>query len=259
MSQQRSVPAFAPQTFRSWFERRQPANPDGTLVMLWPDTFNNYFLPDTAKAGSKSSKPPDFASPFPTPFFAAGGPLRFRHAGSRQAAATQTFWTLWPRKSRPEFLFVVLEPSCAAVFRDELTNLFPEDARAPKSFPGSRFFSANSGKESGPFSASETPREGPHPRPLSSQGTDEDDRPGVGSAKNGHRLERPGAGLLRNGRLVRLRRRKYEGLHGDRRAGTPCPRSGRPQPTALIIRRRIQLPRTDLAVYRTDTPCIWQR
>jgi Fe-S oxidoreductase len=27
---------------------------------------------------------------------------------------------------------VVLEPSCAAVFRDELTNLFPDDARAQK-------------------------------------------------------------------------------------------------------------------------------
>ena len=27
---------------------------------------------------------------------------------------------------------VVLEPSCAAVFRDELINLFPDDARAQK-------------------------------------------------------------------------------------------------------------------------------
>jgi FAD/FMN-containing dehydrogenase len=50
MPQQRSVPAFAPQTFRRWFSRRQPRNPEGPLVTLWPDTFNNYFLPDTAKA-----------------------------------------------------------------------------------------------------------------------------------------------------------------------------------------------------------------
>ena len=48
MPHQRSVPAFAPQTFRAWFENRQPANPNGQMVMLWPDTFNNYFLPDTA-------------------------------------------------------------------------------------------------------------------------------------------------------------------------------------------------------------------
>ena len=46
MPHQRSVPALAPQTFRAWFqrratERRQPANPDNTLVMLWPDTFTN--------------------------------------------------------------------------------------------------------------------------------------------------------------------------------------------------------------------------
>ena len=31
-----------------------------------------------------------------------------------------------------EIPIVVLEPSCAAVFRDELINLFPEDERAHK-------------------------------------------------------------------------------------------------------------------------------
>src|SRR5690349_10426900 len=46
MPQERSVPAFAPQTFRAWFQRRKPGNPEGALVTLWPDTFNNYFLPD---------------------------------------------------------------------------------------------------------------------------------------------------------------------------------------------------------------------
>ena len=91
--QQRSIPAFAPETFRSWFQRRhtRKRNGKGTAaersatiasptiaspsiaspwksgpsgprtdhelnwasappVLLWPDTFNNYFLPSTAKA-----------------------------------------------------------------------------------------------------------------------------------------------------------------------------------------------------------------
>src|SRR4030081_2643997 len=48
--QERSIPAFAPQTFHHWFKRRQPQNHQGMPVVLWPDTFNNYFLPDTAKA-----------------------------------------------------------------------------------------------------------------------------------------------------------------------------------------------------------------
>src|SRR5262249_6960202 len=50
MPPQRRVPGFAPRTFRSWFGRRQPQNPEGPLVTLWPDTFNNYFLPETGKA-----------------------------------------------------------------------------------------------------------------------------------------------------------------------------------------------------------------
>src|SRR5271154_2236806 len=48
--QERSIPAFAPETFRSWFQHRLARNPDGPPVLLWPDTFNNYFLPDTCKA-----------------------------------------------------------------------------------------------------------------------------------------------------------------------------------------------------------------
>src|SRR5208337_705246 len=47
---QRSIPAFAPQTFRYWFSQRQSGNPNGPPVLLWPDTFNNYFVPDTLKA-----------------------------------------------------------------------------------------------------------------------------------------------------------------------------------------------------------------
>jgi FAD/FMN-containing dehydrogenase len=50
MSHERRIPAFARQTFRSWFARRQPKNMDASPVLLWPDTFNNYFLPETAKA-----------------------------------------------------------------------------------------------------------------------------------------------------------------------------------------------------------------
>src|SRR5439155_11043623 len=50
MPAQRSIPPFAPQTFRTWFQRRVPRNIGALPVLLWPDTFNNFFLPDTAKA-----------------------------------------------------------------------------------------------------------------------------------------------------------------------------------------------------------------
>src|SRR5438105_155791 len=55
MPQQRRIPPFASQTLRTWFERRNlhkeaSPNPDANPILLWPDTFNNYFHPVTAQA-----------------------------------------------------------------------------------------------------------------------------------------------------------------------------------------------------------------
>ncbi|MBO0785988.1 MAG: FAD-binding oxidoreductase, partial [Actinobacteria bacterium] len=45
----RQAPAFAGQTFRSWFAARSgPAT--GNQVLLWPDTFTNYFTPEVGIA-----------------------------------------------------------------------------------------------------------------------------------------------------------------------------------------------------------------
>ena len=132
MPQQRSVPAFAPQTFRSWFERRQPANPDGTLVMLWPDTFNNYFLPGTAKAAVEVLEAAGFRVSIPGSILCCGRPLYdFGMLDRAKRLLLNILDTLAPEIDAG-IPIVVLEPSCAAVFRDELTNLFPEDARAQK-------------------------------------------------------------------------------------------------------------------------------
>jgi hypothetical protein len=51
---ERELPPFAPQTFREWFAQRPPRNADKAPVMLWPDTFNNYFHPRTAQAAVKA-------------------------------------------------------------------------------------------------------------------------------------------------------------------------------------------------------------
>ncbi|HEY6543244.1 MAG TPA: FAD-linked oxidase C-terminal domain-containing protein, partial [Ktedonobacteraceae bacterium] len=47
---QRRMPAFAPMTFKQWFHRRSIKNSGCPQVMLWPDTFNNHFHPETAQA-----------------------------------------------------------------------------------------------------------------------------------------------------------------------------------------------------------------
>jgi Fe-S oxidoreductase len=132
MRQQRSVPAFAPQTFRNWFERREPANPDATLVMLWPDTFNNYFLPDTAKAAVEVLEAAGFRVIIPKSILCCGRPLYdFGMLDRAKSLLIKVLDTL-TNEIDIGIPIVVLEPSCAAVFRDELLNFFPQDERAHK-------------------------------------------------------------------------------------------------------------------------------
>ncbi len=130
MPQQRSIPAFAPQTFRHWFERRATSNPDGTPVVLWPDTFNNHFLPDTGKAAVEVLEAAGFRVLLPDAILCCGRPLY--DFGMLDRAKRLLLETLDVLDSEIEagIPVVVLEPSCAAVFRDELLNLFPKDERA---------------------------------------------------------------------------------------------------------------------------------
>jgi FAD/FMN-containing dehydrogenase/Fe-S oxidoreductase len=132
MPQQRSIPAFAPQTFRNWFEKRPTRNPGGVPVVLWPDTFNNYFLPDTGKAAVEVLEAAGFRVLLPGAILCCGRPLY--DFGMLDRAKKLLLQTLDVLDSEIEagIPIVVLEPSCAAVFRDELLNLFPEDDRARK-------------------------------------------------------------------------------------------------------------------------------
>jgi FAD/FMN-containing dehydrogenase/Fe-S oxidoreductase len=130
ISLQRKIPAFAPQTFRSWFSRRKPRNVGGPQVLLWPDTFNNYFLPDTAKAAVEVLEAGGYDVLLPRAILCCGRPLY--DWGMLDRAKSLLLQTLDVLRLEIEnrIPVVVLEPSCASVFRDELTNLFPGDDRA---------------------------------------------------------------------------------------------------------------------------------
>src|SRR5207253_4116594 len=47
---QRNLPKFANRTFRAWFIRRRTVNAGSPRVLLWADTFNNFFHPEVAQA-----------------------------------------------------------------------------------------------------------------------------------------------------------------------------------------------------------------
>ncbi len=127
---ERSIPAFAPQTFKSWFRLRKSRNIAGPRVLLWADTFNNYFLPATAKAAVDVLEAAGFQVMVPRANLCCGRPLYdFGMLDRAQSLLLQILDEISPA-IEAGIPIVGLEPSCVAVFRDELLNLFPHDERA---------------------------------------------------------------------------------------------------------------------------------
>jgi len=126
---QRQIPAFAPETFKAWFHRN-PRKIDGPPVLLWPDTFNNYFHPATAKAAVEVLEAAGYHVILPQANLCCGRPLYdFGMLGRAEALLLNILDALSP-EIEAGIPIVGLEPSCVAVFRDELLNLFPNDERA---------------------------------------------------------------------------------------------------------------------------------
>jgi FAD/FMN-containing dehydrogenase/Fe-S oxidoreductase len=137
---QRRIPALAPQPFKDWWESRwsdgRPRPSSGAQrraaspVLLWADTFNNHFLPATAKAAAEVLEAAGFEVTVPRAHLCCGRPLYDVGMLDRaKALLLQIMDELLPEIEAATPI-VVLEPSCATVFRDELTNLFPKDERA---------------------------------------------------------------------------------------------------------------------------------
>jgi Fe-S oxidoreductase len=98
---------------------------------LWPDTFNNYFFPHTARAAVEVLESAGYRVEVPQQSLCCGRPLYdygFLDEAKQYFLATLEALRTQITQGVP---IVVLEPSCASVFRDEGTNLFPnnEDAQ----------------------------------------------------------------------------------------------------------------------------------
>jgi Fe-S oxidoreductase len=105
-------------------------NRDGAPVLLWPDTFNNYFLPETGKAAVEVLDAAGFRVLLPKAGLCCGRPLYDWGMLERAKHLLLNILDALAPEIEKGVPLVVLEPSCAAVFRDELTNLFPRDPRA---------------------------------------------------------------------------------------------------------------------------------
>jgi FAD/FMN-containing dehydrogenase/Fe-S oxidoreductase len=122
---ERPLPRFAARTFRSWFAGREPRD-EGRRVVLWADTFTNYLTPEVGAAAVEVLESAGYRVELPPDGLCCGRPL--------YDYGMLTVAKRWLRRTLDtldgDAPLVVLEPSCAAVFRDELVNLVPDDARA---------------------------------------------------------------------------------------------------------------------------------
>jgi Fe-S oxidoreductase len=144
LAAQRQIPRFAERSFRRWLQSRDSekarlnagltsaTDSKRTEVVLWIDTFNNYFHPETSRAAMEILEDAGFQVTTPQQHLCCGRPLYdFGMLDEAKKYLSRILQALDPQ-IEGGLPIVVLEPSCASVFRDELVNLFPDDARAKK-------------------------------------------------------------------------------------------------------------------------------
>jgi Fe-S oxidoreductase len=143
LAPQRKMPQLAPSTFQSWVRNRKFPACGGVIsdgdkgivkpeVILWPDTFNNYFHPETSLAAEEVLQGAGFRVTVPLGHLCCGRPLYDFGMLDKAKQYLEKIMSVLSAQIDAGIPVVVLEPSCASVFRDELRNLFPLDARATK-------------------------------------------------------------------------------------------------------------------------------
>jgi FAD/FMN-containing dehydrogenase/Fe-S oxidoreductase len=132
VSPHRQMPPFANQTFKEWFFQRPPRNLGAERVILWPDTFNNYFHPEVAKAAVEVLEEVGWQVVVPRESLCCGRPLYdYGMLNTAKRMLRQILATL-EEEIQAGTPLVGLEPSCVAVFRDELLGLYPMDEDAKR-------------------------------------------------------------------------------------------------------------------------------
>jgi FAD/FMN-containing dehydrogenase/Fe-S oxidoreductase len=128
---QARLPKFASQSFRSWFRRRGKGM-GRERVLLWPDTFNDNFRPDTLIAATQLLARAGFDVAIPPEPLCCGRPLYdwgFLDQAKRRLERILHVVRDDIARGTP---ILVIEPACASVFKDELLNLLAGDSDAQR-------------------------------------------------------------------------------------------------------------------------------
>jgi Fe-S oxidoreductase len=132
VAQQRQLPSLAPESYQKG--RVAAAQPEGqsasSQVVLWADTWNNYYHPQTLSAAESVLTQAGFHVETPAGHLCCGRPLYdFGLLGAARSYLAKVLAQAAPQINAG-LPFIFLEPSCASVFKDELLELFPKDDRA---------------------------------------------------------------------------------------------------------------------------------
>jgi len=128
----RALPRLRRHSFRRWASARASTASGPQPALLWADTFNEHFRPKTGRAAWRVLERLGFAPYTPLRQLCCGRPLYdfgMLHAAKRKL---RTILAALREDIRAGVPVVVLEPSCASVFRHELIQLFPHDEDAKR-------------------------------------------------------------------------------------------------------------------------------
>jgi FAD/FMN-containing dehydrogenase/Fe-S oxidoreductase len=145
LAPERQLPRLASSSFRQWARKQGIPNCGegngqaqdlsrnaGREVVLWVDTFNNYFHPETSRAALDVLQRAGFTVRIPKMHLCCGRPLYDFGMIDRAKSYLRQIMQVLGEQIDAGLPIVVLEPSCASVFRDELQNLFPAEERAAR-------------------------------------------------------------------------------------------------------------------------------
>jgi FAD/FMN-containing dehydrogenase/Fe-S oxidoreductase len=132
IAKERTLPKFASGTFRVAFRKRKSDRAKRASVMLWPDTFNNHFRPETLNAAVEVLEEAGFRVAIPQVRLCCGRPLYDHGFLDMAKAYLERILDTLKEPISQGIPLVVLEPGCCSVFRDEMLNLFPKREEARK-------------------------------------------------------------------------------------------------------------------------------
>jgi FAD/FMN-containing dehydrogenase/Fe-S oxidoreductase len=141
IAKQRKLPELAP---KAWTRARKARTSGGVRrearvaaqqvaapqVVLWPDTWNNYYHPQSLAAAESLLIEAGFEVTTAERHICCGRPLYDFGLLDHARAYLQSVLERMEPQIEAGMPVIFLEPSCASVFKDELPELFPDDPRA---------------------------------------------------------------------------------------------------------------------------------